>query len=157
LDVGGRDGDEQQRHADPVVQAALHIQPLADPGGNPRLGDHRLAERGIRRRQHHPHDQRLLDAQLPEDRRGRQRAERDRQRQPDGQQAYRDVRVAAQLPQVDPRGIAEEHQRQSRLRECLYRRARARKVELVEHLRTDEQTDAYEQHRRRDRRAADPP
>ena len=68
MDVGGRHGREQQRHADPVVEPALDVEPLADPLWHARLGDDGLAERRVRRRQDDPDDHGLLDAQLPEER-----------------------------------------------------------------------------------------
>ena len=51
LDIGRRYGREQERHADPVVEPALDVQALADPSRDARLGDDRLAERGVGRRQ----------------------------------------------------------------------------------------------------------
>ena len=62
LDVGDRDGREQQRHADPVVEPALDVEPLADPLRHARLGDDRLPQRGVGRRQHDRQDHGLLDA-----------------------------------------------------------------------------------------------
>ena len=52
LDVGHRDGREQQRDADAVVEPALDVESLADPPRDARLGDDRLPERGVGRRQH---------------------------------------------------------------------------------------------------------
>ena len=52
-------------------------------------------------------DHRLLDAELTEDGRRCQSAERNRQWQPDAEQPRWDVRVAAQLAQIDPRGVGE--------------------------------------------------
>ena len=67
FDVRGRNGREQQRHADPVVEPALDVQPLADPARDARLGDDRLAEGGVGRRQDDPEDDRLPDGQHVED------------------------------------------------------------------------------------------
>ena len=58
-DVRGGNGREQQRHADPVVEPALDVQSLANPPRDARLGDHRLAERGVGGRQDHRQDHRL--------------------------------------------------------------------------------------------------
>ena len=81
--VGRRDGREQQRDADAVVEPALHVESLADPPRDARLGHDRLPERGIGRRQDHGQDDGFLDGQLTEDPSRRERAERDGQRQPD--------------------------------------------------------------------------
>ena len=157
LDVGHRDRREQQRHADPVVEPALDVQPLADPRRDARLGDDRLPERGVGRREHHRQDHRLLDGQRAEDRRRREGAERDRQRQPDAEQAQRQPDLAAELPEIDARGVAEQHQRERRLRQRSHGRARALEVDPVEHLGPDQHADGDEHHRRRDRRAQQPP
>ena len=61
LDVGGRQHDVQQRDADPVVQPALDVEPLADPRRQARQRDHRLAERRVGRGQEHPEDERFAD------------------------------------------------------------------------------------------------
>ena len=87
--VGHRHSGEQQRYADSVVEPALDVEPLADPPGDARLGDDRLPECGVGRRQHDRQDQGLFDGQLVEDDSGRDGAERDRQRQPDPEQAHR--------------------------------------------------------------------
>ena len=63
FDVGHGHGREQQRHADSVVEPALDVEPLADPARDARLGDDRLPERGVGRRQHDRQDQGLLDGQ----------------------------------------------------------------------------------------------
>ena len=46
-DVGRGNGGEQQRHADPVVEATLDVEALADPARHARLRDDRLAERRV--------------------------------------------------------------------------------------------------------------
>ena len=94
LDVCRGDGCEQQRHADPVVEPALHVECLPNPTRDAWLGDDRLPEGGVGGRQDHTDDHRFPEGQLPEDQRGRERAEADRQRQPDPEQpgAERDLR-----------------------------------------------------------------
>ena len=156
LDVGERDSREQQRHADPVVQAALDVQALADPRRDPRLGDDRLPERCVGRRQHDPEDHGLLDRQRAEDRRRRDGAESDGQRQADAEQPQRQSDVAAKLPQVDARGVAEEDQRERCLGQRSHRRTRAGHIDPVEHLGADQHADGDEHHRRRDRRPRQP-
>ena len=101
-DVGQRDGGEQQRHADAVVEPALDVEPLADALRHARLGDDRLPERRVGRRQH--------DRRAPAPRRAvswpnRTAAaaapSRDRQRQADPEQSHRDADRAAEVAQVD--------------------------------------------------------
>ncbi len=87
--VGHRDGREQQRDADAVVEPALHVESLADPPRDARLGHDRLPERGVGRREDHGQDDGFLEAQLTEDPHRRERAERDGQRQSDPEQANR--------------------------------------------------------------------
>ena len=59
LGLGERDRDEEQRHAEAVVEAALDVEPLADPRRDPLVGDDRLAERGVRAREHDGEHERL--------------------------------------------------------------------------------------------------
>ena len=86
--VGDRDGGEQQRHADPVVEPALDIEPLANPLRHARIADDGLPESCVRRREHDREDHGLPHRQLVEDRGGGERAQRDRQRQADAQQPH---------------------------------------------------------------------
>ena len=147
--VGHRHGREQQRHADPVVEPALDVEPLADPAGDARLGDDRLPQRGVGRRQHDRQDHCLLDAQPVEDDGRRDGAERDRQRQSDPEQAHRHPDLAAKQPEIDARGVAEQHQRQRRLRQRSHGPARALEIDLAEHLGPHQQPHRDEDHRRR--------
>ena len=66
LHVGGGHGQEEQRDADPVVEPALDVQPLADALRHVRVGDDRLPQRCVRRRQRDPEDDRFLNAELAE-------------------------------------------------------------------------------------------
>ena len=59
--------DPEQRHADPVVEAALDVQSLSNAAGQSRQGDDRLAERRVRRREDHREEQRLRPHELGED------------------------------------------------------------------------------------------
>jgi hypothetical protein len=97
LDVGDRHRGEQERDADPVVEPALDVEPLADPARDAGFGDDRLAERGIRRGQDDGQDDRLLDRELVEHERAGDGAERDRQRQADPEQADGDTGLTAEL------------------------------------------------------------
>ena len=75
--VGVCEHDQQQRDADPVVEAALDVQSLAHADRQARLGHHGLAEGGIGRCEQHGEDQRLGEAQIRQDER-RRRAHRPR-------------------------------------------------------------------------------
>ena len=74
--------DDDRRDHEPV-------EPLADPPRDARLGDNRLPQRGVGRRQHDRQDDRLFDGQLVEGHSRRDCAECDRQRQPDPEQPHR--------------------------------------------------------------------
>ena len=50
--LGDRDGDQEQRDADAVVEPTLDVETLADARRNPRIGDDRLPERSVRRGEH---------------------------------------------------------------------------------------------------------
>ena len=133
FDIGGGDGGEQERHADPVVEPALDVQALADPARDARIGDDRLAERGVGRRQDDPDDGRLPEGQLAEDRRRRERTESDGQGQADPEQANRHRELAAQLAEVDAGGVGEEDEGERRL-------GQRRTVELVLAMSTSSRT-----------------
>ena len=152
LGVGDRDRREQQGDADPVVEAALDVEALADALRHARLGDHGLPERRVGRRQHDREDHRLPNGQLAEDRGGGHGAQRDRERQADPEQPHRHVDRAAQRTEVDARRVGEQDQCERRLRQRPDGRARARQVDCVENLGTEEQPEGDEQHRRGDRR-----
>ena len=156
LDVRGGNGREQQRHADPVVEPALDVQALADPARDARLGDDRLAEGGVGRRQDHPRITASQKVSWSKITRRRKRSEGDRQRQADPEQAHRHRDLAPQLSEVDARGVGEEHERQRRLGQRSHGRAGARDVDSVEDLRADQEPDRDEQDRGRDRRSRQP-
>ena len=56
-------------YADPVVEAALHVQPLADPPRDARHGDDRLPQGSVRGCQNDREDQRLFALRPPDHRR----------------------------------------------------------------------------------------
>ena len=90
--LGRREGerDEQQRHAQAVVQPALDVEALADAQRHPLVGDHRGPEGRIGRR-HGDRQEDGLDGREP--RQDDQRdggADRDRQRKSDAEQARRE-------------------------------------------------------------------
>ena len=108
LDIRERDRGEQQRHADPVVQAALDVEALADPRHDARIGDDCLSERGICRRQDHADDHGLAEGQLVEDDACDECSERDGEGKADSEEASRQADAGAQRPEIDARGVAEE-------------------------------------------------
>ena len=54
-----REHDPEQRHADPVVEAALDVQTLSHSAREPRQRHDRLTERRVRRREDHREEQRF--------------------------------------------------------------------------------------------------
>ena len=153
VDVRCGQNDQQQRDADSVVEPALDVEPLTHAERQPGLGDHRLAQRGVRWCQQDGEHQRLGEAQLVEEEGGQERAGSDREGKADPEQPHRQVMVAAQSTQVDPRGVGEEDQRERRLGEGADRFTQGREVHLAEHPWPDEDSDGHEDHRRRDGRA----
>ena len=114
VDFGRRERDQQQRHADPVVEAALDVEALPDPRRKPRLGHDGLPERSIRGREQDGEHDRLGGDQMREHNSSKNRAENDGERQTDGQQPQRNRVLVSQQSKLDPRGVSEQHHRQSR-------------------------------------------
>ena len=81
--------DEEERDADPVVEAALDVETLPDPRRDPLVGHDRLAERCVRAGEHDRQHQRLDHADAGQNADPGERAGRDRQGQPDSEQACR--------------------------------------------------------------------
>ena len=150
-DVGDGDGGEEQRHADPVVQAALDVQPLADSLGNARLGDDGLSQRRVGGRQHDRQDQGLGDGQLGEDHSRDGGPDGNSQRQADAEQAHRqaDLDCAARAGRCARRHRREPAPGSPRPacgRPSSSPRDRSRQAPSAR-----QQSDADEQHRRGDR------
>ena len=81
----------------------------------------------------------------------------DRQRQADPEQTRRDRDLVTERAQVDPRGVAEEHDRERRLRQQLHRLAGHARVDEPERVDADDEPDRGEHHRAREWRAGEPP
>jgi hypothetical protein len=79
------------------------------------------------------------------------------ERQPDAEQPQRQPDLAAQVGEVDPRRVAEEHERQGRLGQRADRRAAALEVDLVEHRGPRDEPGGDEDHRGGDGRPEQPP
>jgi hypothetical protein len=157
LDIRQRDRGEQQRHADAVVQPAFDVEALADSRNDARIGDDCLSERGIRRRQDHADDHGLAEGQLIEDDGRDERSERNGERKAESEQTSGQADAGAQRPEIDPRGVAEEHESQRRLGQRPHEGAGAREIDAAQHLRTDDESDCDEQHRGGDRRPGQTP
>ena len=93
--------NEEQRHADAVVEPALDVQALADARGQTLVGDDRLPQRRIRRSEDDGQHERLGPRESREDG-GRQRGSGgDGQRQPDAEQPNGQPDLLSQQAQVD--------------------------------------------------------
>ena len=151
-----REHDPEQRHADPVVEAALDVQSLSNAAREPHERDDRLAERRVGRSEDHREEQRLGPQELGEHDERDDEAQRQRQGQADPEQTQRHRELAAQRAHVDPRGVREQDERKRRLGEQLDRLAGRRDLDQPQRLRADEQPDGGEDHRGGDRRTRDP-
>ena len=153
------DGGEQQRHADAVVEAALDVERLADPLRHARLGDDRLAQRGVGRRQHDaPGSRASAKLSSPKSAAAATAPSSDRQRQADRRAA-----APARRPcgAAAPRSMRDASQNST---SASVASASARTVEPVLDRSIPSSTSGPtsnpkrdEQHRRRDRRADQPP
>ena len=151
-----REGDEEQGHADPVVQAALDVQPLTNADGQAWIRDDGLPERRVRRREHDRQHQRLRPQELTEEHSRDDRAREDRQRQPDSEQARGQRDFPAQRHEVDPRGVGEQHERERRLGKRAHAAAVDREVEPAQDFAPHQQAGADEQHRSGEDRPLEP-
>ena len=157
LGLRDRQHDPEQRHADPVVEAALDVQSLANSARQPRQRDDRLAERGVRRREDHREEQRLGP-------RGARETRRERATNP--------ATSVSGSPIPSRRSGTESSPRSARtsIREASANRTSASvasassltvspagaDLDQPQRLRADEQPDGGEHHRGGDRRARDP-
>ena len=66
LRLGDRERDQEERHADPVVQPALHVEALPDAHREPLERDDGLPERGVGGREDDREDERLRPAEVVE-------------------------------------------------------------------------------------------
>ena len=153
----GRQRDQQQGNADPVVEAALDVERLTHNLRKSRVRDDRAAQPGVGRREDHPEDQRLAQRERPEQKHRDQPSEHDRQWQTHAQQTHRHRSLAPQRPQIHARGIREQHHRERRLGQRPHRRTRGTHRKVIEHQRPHEHADRGHHHRRRDRRARQTP
>ena len=153
----GRQRDQQQGNADPVVEAALDVERLTHNLRKPRVRDDRAAKPGVGRREDHPQDQRLAERERPKQKHRDQPTEHDRQGQTHAKQTHRHRSLAPQRPQIHPRGIREQHHRERRLGQRPHSRTRGTHRKVIKHQRPHQHADRGHHHRRRDRRARQTP
>jgi hypothetical protein len=119
------------------------------------VGDDRLAERGVGAREHDREHERLDEADAGQQADPGERAEDDRERQPNPEQPGRYRELLAQSRERDPGGIGEEHERQRRLREQLDWLAADTQVDQAQY-RAGEQARGGKEDRRRNERPLQP-
>jgi hypothetical protein len=153
LGLGDGEEDDQQGHADPVIQAALDVEALADAGGSRLLvttGSPRAASVGARAAAVHP------SSWGKQDQPG-QGADHDRQGQAEAEQPRRQGGLAPQPAQVDPGGVGEQHQGQGGLGQQANVLVGGIGVDQLQDLVADQQAEADEDHRLGDHRGLQPP
>ena len=102
LRLGDRDRDQEERHADAVVQPALDVEPLTHAGRNAGIGDDRLPQCSVGRGEHDREQDGLDQHELAKQCNTCESAGHDGQRQPDREQAKRHDVLASQHCEVDP-------------------------------------------------------
>ena len=130
--LGNGERDEEERHAEAVVEPALHIEALPDPGRDAPVRHDRLPEGGIRARQDDREDERLDEADPGEDDGAGQCPGRNGHGKAEPEEARRDAELVAKGRDRDPRGVGEEDERQRRLGQQLDRLAAELQVEQPE-------------------------
>ena len=151
-----RQRDEEERHAEAVVQTALDVEPLPDSHGKAPIGHDHLSQRGVGGRERDREHERLGPRELTEDGARGKRAQNDREWKPDPEQPGRQGELPAQGADVDPRRVGEEHERQGRLGQHPHRRALDVEVEPAEPLVADKQPGPDEENRCREHRLLEP-
>ncbi len=112
-----RQEQEQDGHADAIIEAALDVERFAYFHRNRRVGHDGLAERRVGRREHGREDRDLQQAELLEDRNAHTKAEGDGERQSDQEQTLRQREAAPQNPEIGVRRIREQDEGQGKLGE----------------------------------------
>ena len=106
----------QQQHGgqgDAVVKPAFHVQRLPDADRHRPVRDHGLAQRGVGRGQDRGQQRRLPDGECREQVDGDAGAGEHHQGQADDQHALRQIVIAPQQAEIDPRRVGEQHQDQA--------------------------------------------
>ena len=151
--AGQRRQHQHRGQRDAVVEAALHVEALPDADRHERAAHDRLPERRVRRREDRGEQQRLHGIEPREDEQRDARAERDRERHADREQARRKAALPPQAAEVDPRRVGEEHEHERQLGEPVHDVVVGGQTEPPEPGAADHEPDRHEDHRGRDRRA----
>ena len=153
-----RDGerDEEERHADPVVEATLDVEALTDSDGETTRRDDDLTERGIRRGEDDREHESFGPREVSEERDCGDEPGDDREREPDPQQPRGHTKRASKCLQVDARRIGEEDDRECRFGERLDLEPGRCGIDEVERLHTDDEAGCHEEHGRGDPGPLDP-
>ena len=114
---GQRHGDQDERCGDTVVEAALDVEHAPDTDRDGLVGHHRLPERGVGRRQGAADEERHRQWEGRPRHRRDQGAQRDGERQPDGEEPDDHAGVLPQRIDPDERRVREQDQRQGQLGE----------------------------------------
>ena len=155
-DVGDRDEDGHEREDEPVVEPTLDIERVPDDRRDPRIRDHRLAERRVRRCEDHADQAGLpwLDARQDQER--DQCAGEHGERQADPQEPAGQRGLPRPAVDVEGRGVGKQDHDESRLEK--QDQALVPGVDVEEpHHRPGDETDRHEEDRHRDDRAHEPP
>ena len=157
FDLRRGERNQQQWHADPVVEAALDIEALADPRRKAWLGHDRFSERRIGWGEHDRQHDRLNHVELSEHERGGHGSGDDREGEPNAQQARRNRILVSEKSHLDPGGICEQDDRERRFRQDANADAvRPRRQPVGDH-RSYQDTDEDEHHRAGDGSVGQPP
>ena len=135
-----------ERNRDPVIETTLHVQGLTNPHRHAGTGDHCLAQRGIGRCQHRRNQRCLPHTQAIEEDNRRNQTAGDRERHADSEQPGGNCSVATEDSKVDARGIAEEHNDQCDLCDCLDQRVLEAEVHHIEARASDQQAESDKDH-----------
>src|SRR5208283_2889200 len=157
----GADGeveqDDDERHADAVVQAGLEVERLARGFGDGGVGDDGRAERGVGRREERGEQRDPEQVELREDEQPDEEAEHDGDRQADQQQPFGQGDGAPDHGKVGVRGVAEQHHREGELRQRAQVGGGDRQTQRVETGGAEDQSGGGEQDGPAEPGASDPP
>ena len=117
LGVRDREHDQEQWHADAVVEAALDVEPLSDMRRQIFARDHGLPQGGVGRRENDGEQQHLRPFETAEHQCGGAEPGKDGQRQADSEKPGGNRDLGAERGDVHACGVGEEHQSQRRLGE----------------------------------------
>jgi hypothetical protein len=156
LGLGDGEEDDQQRHADAVVEATLHIEALTDAGGQAQVADHRQPEGGVGGGQDGGQGGRGPQVQLRKQGQAGQGACHDGEGEAGAEQPGRHQRLAPQPAQVDPDGVGEQHQGQGGLGQEAHELVGAFGLDQAEGPAAGQQAGGGEDHRLRHHRRLQP-